>query len=141
MAVEYLFAKTAAIQGDVTRALAALEQACPQTTNGRICFIVGYAYETGRNRALDKAKARELYSRGAILGDLEACKRAGRMALLGEGGPVDSAAAAPWLQKAADEQDGQSCLYLAKLYHIGDGVPKDEARAAALLVSSQPVNC
>jgi TPR repeat protein len=132
-AVEYLFAKTAGVEGDITRALAMLEQACPQTTNGRICFIVGYACETGRTRAVDKAKARSLYSRGAALGDLEACKRAGRMAVLGEGGPVDPAAAIPWLQKAVDAQDGQSCLYLSKLYHLGEGVPQDEPRAVALL--------
>ena len=133
LAVEYLFTKAMDIGGDINGALNRLEQTCPQTTNGRICFIVGYAFETGKGRVVDKSKARELYVRGAILGDLEACKRAGRMAALGEGGPVDSAAAAPWLQKAADAQDGQSCFYLAKLYHTGEGVPKDEARATALL--------
>ena len=133
LVAEYLTAKNPPDWGDIPRALSALEQNSNQATNGRICFLVGYAHELGRGYPPDKTKAREFYAKGATLGDLEACKRFGRMAVLGEGGPEDAIAAVPPLQKAADAQDGQSCLYLAKLYHLGQGVPRDESRAKALL--------
>jgi TPR repeat protein len=119
--------------GDVAHALSVLEESCAHDPNGRICYLVGQSYDNGRDRPVDKARARQFYEQGAALGDLASCKSAARMSLTGEGGPADHAAAARWLQKAADQQDGASCLYLARLYHQGDGVPKDELRANALL--------
>jgi TPR repeat protein len=119
--------------GDVAHALSVLEESCAHAPDGRICYLVGQSYDDGRDRPVDKAKARQFYEQGAALGDLASCKSAARMQLAGEGGPVDHPAAARWLQKAVDQQDGMSCLYLARLYHQGDGVPKDEQRATALL--------
>jgi TPR repeat protein len=133
LAIEYFRTNLAGVQVDIGRAFSTLEQAGAASTNGRICYIVGYAYDTGCGRPLDKAKARQFYEKGAALGELAAWKNLARMQLAGEGGPPDHAAAALWLQKAADAQDGLSCLYLARLYHTGDGVRQDEQRADALL--------
>ncbi|MGD1088616.1 MAG: tetratricopeptide repeat protein [Verrucomicrobiota bacterium] len=133
LAIEYFRTNLDGAQVDIGRALSTLEQSGAVSNNGRICFLVGYAYDTGRGRPLDKAKARQFYEKGAVLGELAAWKNLARMQLAGEGGPPDHAAAALWLQKAADAQDGISCLYLARMYHNGDGVPQDEQKAVALL--------
>jgi len=118
---------------DLDRALSTLEQSAAGTNNGRICYLLGYAWDSGHGRPVDKARARQYYEQGAALGDVAAGKILARMLLAGEGGPADHAAAARWLQKAADAGDGPSCMDLARLYHTGDGVPQDEKQAQALL--------
>jgi hypothetical protein len=135
LAIQYLLFNHAEASASVGKALAFLEQNSgdPATTKGRYCYLVGYAYDTGRGCPEDKTKARQFYQRAAELGDLDACKNLARMQLNGEGGPPDHTSAALWLQKAVDAQDGSSCLFLARLYHIGDGVPRDEQRAITLL--------
>jgi len=133
LAIEYFHTNMTGAQVDIDRALSTLEQVGPVSNNGRICYIVGFAYDTGRGRPLDKTKARQFYEKSAVLGELAAWKNLARMQLAGEGGPPDHAAAALWLQKAADAQDGPSCLYLSRLYHKGDGVRQDEQKAVALL--------
>ncbi len=133
LVMEFLRTNLPGTQIDISRTLSALEQNPAATNNGRICYLIGFASDSGRGGPMDKAKARQFYEKGAVLGDLAAWKSLARMQLAGEGGPPDHAAAALWLQKAADAQDGLSCLYLARLYHTGDGVPQDEQRAVALL--------
>ena len=118
---------------DFARALSVIEKSCAEAPNGRLSYLAGQCYESGRGHVVDKARARQYYEQGAALGDVASCKSAARMQLAGEGGAADHAAAARCLQKAADGQDGPSCLFLAKLYHLGDGVPRDEQRAVALL--------
>jgi TPR repeat protein len=133
LADEYFRSNLAGAQVDAGRALSTLEQSGAASNDGRICSLLAYAYDTGRGRPLDKAKARQFYEKGAALGEMAAWKTLAQMQLAGEGGPVDHAAAALWLQKAADAQDGPSCMYLARMYHNGDGVPRDEQKAIALL--------
>jgi TPR repeat protein len=133
LVIEYFHTNLAGVQVDIGRALFTLEQVTATSNDGRICNIVGFAYETGRGCPMDRVKARQFYEKGAALGEPAAWKNLARMQLAGEGGPPDHAAAALWLQKAADAQDGLSCLYLARLYHTGDGVQQDEPRAIALL--------
>jgi len=118
---------------DLDRALTTLEQSTTATNNGRICYLLGYAWDAGRGRALDQARARQYYEQGAALGDVAAGKTLARMLLAGKGGPADHAAAAIWLQKAVDAGDGPSCMDLARLYHNGDGVTQDDQQAQALL--------
>jgi len=118
---------------DLDRALTTLEQSTTGTNNGRICYLLGYAWDSGHGRPVDKVRARWYFEQGAALGDVAACKTLARGLLAGEAGPADHAAAARWLQKAAAAGDGPSCLYLARLYHTGDGVPADEQQAQALL--------
>jgi TPR repeat protein len=133
LAIEYFRTNLTEAQIDIDRVLATLEQSDPGSTNGHICFIFGYAYEIGRGRPLDKARARQFYEKSAALGELSAWKNLARMQFAGEGGPPDHAAAAHWLQMAADAQDGPSCLFLARMYHTGDGVSQDEKTAVSLL--------
>jgi hypothetical protein len=133
LAIEYFRINPAGAQTGIDQALSTLEHLSITTTNGRICYIVAYAYDNGRSRPQDKTNARQFYEKGAQLGELAAWKALARMELAGEGGPADHAAAALWLQKAADAQDGPSCVYLAQLYHKGDGVSRDEQKSVALL--------
>ncbi len=133
LAVAFFRTNLAGAQVNIGRALSTLEQSDSAMHDGRICCLVGYARDTGRGLPMDKAKARQFYEKGAVMGELAAWKTLARMQIAGEGGPPDHAAAALWLQKAADVQDGPSCLYLARLYHNGDGVAKDEPKAEALL--------
>ena len=133
LAIEYFNGNLGGAPVDIGRDLDMLEQSGAVMTNGRICYVLGYAYDTGRGRPMDKTEARQFYEKGAALGEPLAWENLARMQLAGEGGPADHAAAAVWLQKAADAQDGMSCLYLARMYHTGDGVPRDEQKAKALL--------
>ncbi|HTR43555.1 MAG TPA: hypothetical protein VMH87_18230 [Pseudomonadales bacterium] len=133
LAIQYFNANLGGTQVDITRDLEMLEKSDAAVTNGRACYVIGYAYETGRGLPLDKTRARQFYEKGAELGELAAWKNLAQMQLTGEGGPPDHTAAAGWLQKAADAQDGMSCLYLARMYHTGDGVPQDEQKANAWL--------
>jgi hypothetical protein len=133
VAREFFRTNAAITAMDARQALGKLENNPVATNNGRMCYLIGFAYDNGRGRDGDKAKARQFYEMGANLGDLAAGENLARMQLDGEGGPVDHTAAAQWLQKAADSGDGMSCLYLARLYHTGDGVPHDEQQAMALL--------
>ncbi len=133
LAIQYVLLGRSEAEPYANRALAHLEAASASMTNARVYYILGCACDLGRGRAMDKTKARQFYEQGAVLGDVEACQKLGRMLLAGEGGSPDHTVAAHWLQKAADGRDGPSCLYLAKLYHTGDGVPRDEQRATALL--------
>jgi hypothetical protein len=133
LAIQGLFLDQHQPGQDVVLALDFLEKQSPQPTNGGDCYLVGYAYDTGRGRALDKTKAREFYGEGATLGDLGASKNLARMEFNGEGGPADHAEAARWLEKAAEGKDADSCMRLALMYHTGDGVARDEPRAIALL--------
>ena len=118
---------------ELDRALSTLEHSADGTNNGRICYLLGYAWDTGHGRPVDQARARRYYEQGATLGDLAACKTLARLLLDGEGGPADPTSAARWLQKAVAAGDGPSCMNLARLYHTGDGVPPDEKQAQALL--------
>jgi TPR repeat protein len=133
LAVEYFRTNSAVARADVGRALSTLEQSGAASHDGRVCCLVAYAYDAGCGVAVDKAKARQFFEKGAALGALAAWKGLARMQLAGEGGPSDAAAAANWLQKAADARDGLSCLYLAQLYQTGAGVPKDEKKSVALM--------
>lgn len=133
LASQFLVSKRTVPDAEIQRALSTLEQASATANDGSFFFLLAYAYDIGDGRAQDKARARQLYEKGALLGDLNACKNLARMQLTGEGGPPDHAAAANWFQKAADQHDGMSCLQLAKLYHNGDGVPRDEQKSNALL--------
>ena len=135
LAIQYLVFGHDETGANISKALDDLEQNCRGQSDpkGRYCYLVGFAYDSGRGRPQDRVIAREFYQEAATLGDLDACTNLARMQINGEGGPPDPAAAAGWLQKAVDAQDGPSCLYLARLYHLGRGVPRDEQRATDLL--------
>jgi hypothetical protein len=131
--IQILFYGAPASAADVAQVLDHLETVGLRATNGLASYLVGFAYDSGHGRPLDKPKARTFYATGAALGELGACKNLARMEINGEGGPVDHADAARWLEKAAEAKDAQSCMRLAVMCHNGDGVAQDEQRAVALL--------
>ena len=133
LAVQFLFFNQKQSSQDLDLAFDFLEKQSNQSTNGADCYLVGCAYDTGRGRAQDRIKARTFYARGAVLGDVGACKNLARMEFNGQGGPVDHAAAARWLEIASERKDAESCMRLALMCHNGDGVARDEQRAIALL--------
>ncbi len=133
VAIQFLFSAAANSSPRFTQALARLEAVSSGTNAAQPCYLLGLAYETGRGRAVDLPRARELYARACELGDPGACKNLGRMRLYGQGGSLDPVGAAQALERACDAGDAQSCFYLAPLYYRGAGVPKDEPRARAIL--------
>jgi TPR repeat protein len=132
-AIEYFNTNPQGAQKDIDRVLSVLEQSGAASTNGRVCYILGFAYNNGRGRPLDKAMARQFFEKGAVLGEPAAWHNLALMELRGEGGPPDHAAAALWLQKSAKANNGLSCLYLAEMYLKGDGVGMDKQKAVAML--------
>jgi hypothetical protein len=58
---QFLFLREARSDQDVAHALAVLEALAQKGTDGRACSLVGLAYETGRGRPLDAARAAQFY--------------------------------------------------------------------------------
>jgi hypothetical protein len=77
---QFLFQLRARSPEDVTQALDRLEQLCGAVGSGPACFLVGSAYELGRERPLDVARAKELYQLGCDQGSAEACAALKRLA-------------------------------------------------------------
>ena len=74
VATQFLFLREARSDQDVAHALSVLEALAAKGQDGRACFLVGFAHETGRGRPLYPARATELYRAGAALGD-EDCRQ------------------------------------------------------------------
>jgi TPR repeat protein len=79
VANQFLFLREARSDEDVARALARLEQAASAGASAKACYLVGFAYETGRGRPQDLERARRCYEEACRLGHPEACKALERM--------------------------------------------------------------
>lgn len=132
VAIQFLFLKERRSDEDVARAFAQLEQRCSQGVGGLGCYLMGYAYETGRGRPLDTMRAIELY-RQCGRDDLFASKGLARIGLSGTSPPFDLTEVAAILQAAAAMGDAESCWYLAFMHHEGNGVQPDDQQARAYL--------
>lgn len=132
-AIDYFRNNPEGEQGNLGQVLSVLEQSSATSPDGRVCYILGFAYNNGRGRPLDRAKARQFYQTGAELGEKATWYPLALMQLRGEGGAPDPAAAARWLEKSADANHGLSCFYLALMCGKGDGINQDEKKADALL--------
>ncbi len=117
----------------MARALGHLEQECGRSTEGRSCFLLGTAYEFGRGRPLDRARALALYETGCARGNFEACKALARVRTSEGTDRGDLTSTVASLTKACESGDAESCLYLAAIYRTDHGVPWDDARSRALL--------
>lgn len=133
LVIQYVIFGQIEAEADARWVLDQLENDPEAMAHGQFLFVLGYAYETGRGREMNKVKARQYYEKSATLGYWGACPTLALMLLTGNGGLPDPAAAARWLQKAADQNDGASCFYLAGLYYDGNGVPRDVQHARTLL--------
>jgi hypothetical protein len=84
VAKQFLFFREARSDADVARAFARLERCCtPGSTggDGRACYLVGNAYETGQGRPQDGRRARELYAEACRRGSRDACLALERLKL------------------------------------------------------------
>jgi hypothetical protein len=82
LASQFLFLREARSDEDVARALGSLERVAVTKTSSasaRACYLVGFAYESGRGRPQDAAKARRCYDEACRLGHPDACKALARM--------------------------------------------------------------
>jgi TPR repeat protein len=131
-AIQFLFHGTAKSLDEAGQVLDYLENAAAHGTNAVACYLMGFAFDSGRGRPVDRSKAVELYAKGCDLGNIDACKALARMRLSGETvATADQVVRA--LEKACGASDAEACMYLALVYHNGDGVPRDEAQALSLL--------
>jgi TPR repeat protein len=132
VAVQYHFLRERRSDGDVARALEMLERDCLTGSSGRNCFLVGFAYESGHGRPLDKQRAREIYAQSGP-DDLYAVKGIARIALSTASRSADLAPVAKTLERAAEAGDAESCWYLGYMHHGGYGVARDTRQARTLI--------
>lgn len=132
VADQFLFLGRLSSVEDVARALATVEQGCGTHPDSNMCYRIGYAYETGKGRARDLARAIGFYER-AGRGNLFAAKGLARIALTPGAPAYDLRNVAPTLAQSCDAGDDESCWYLAYMHQGGNGVRQDPARARALL--------
>jgi TPR repeat protein len=130
VAVQFLFLRGLRSEQDVARALDHLERACGTHPDANICFLVGYAYETGRGRPLDPARAVTYYERCGVMNTF-AARGLARLALTPGAGrqAYDLTEVAPALIQAASAGDDECHWYLAYMYDLGQGVPRDPGRS------------
>jgi hypothetical protein len=88
LASQFLFLREARSDEDVARALAVLERGtlargASAGANAKACYLVGFAYETGRGRPQDVEKARRCYDEACRLGHPDACKALARTRVAG----------------------------------------------------------
>ncbi|MFN0244464.1 MAG: hypothetical protein ACKVWV_16370 [Planctomycetota bacterium] len=131
VATQFLFQREFKSDADVARALDRLERRCGRKTDGRSCYLIGYAYEKGAGRPADAARAREAYEKGCTYGSVDASKGLVRLAEAGLVANVDLTRAAQLLEAACESGDGESCLYLAYLQQRGGAGPIDSQKALA----------
>jgi TPR repeat protein len=129
LATQFLFLREAKSDKDVARALTRLERECGEATDGRACYLIGFAYESGRGRPRDEARARQLYASGCEQGNLDACKGLARTACSGSGGAIDLESAVAMLEASCAAGDAESCTFLAYAWLA----KRDEAKARAWL--------
>jgi hypothetical protein len=144
VAMQFLFLHEAQSDADVTRALDRMERESAGATDGRSCYLIGYAYDMGIGRTMDKQHARELYERGCDRGSLDACKSLACLTLLGysekassespgSNGSNELKETVQALEKSSESGDAESALYLAYMFHAGYGVERNEAKAMELM--------
>ncbi len=133
LAIQFLFLREARSDADVAHALQRLEQEAPDSPDGRSAYLIGFAYETGRGRAVDPSRAGSFYVQGCKRGNPDACKGLARLRFASGPGPADLGDAAHVLEQACAADDAESCLYLAYMLRGGWGIAPDEERARLLL--------
>lgn len=132
VAILYLFMNERRSDADVTRALDMLEAACGSHPDERLCYLMGYAYETGRGRPKDPMRALDYYRQCKEPADAKA-KGLARLFLSGHWPQGKMARAAQVLEQAAAAGDAESCWYLAYIYKHSNDVAQDDQRSRSYL--------
>lgn len=128
VAIQFLFQRSHISDAVVQRALDRLEKSCDEELDPLACYLIGTAYETGRGRPKDLARAVQCYARFGR-GNLYAAKGLARIGLMGEGLPLELLRVAGLLNRASAAGDAESSWYLAYMHYNGAGVPRDEILA------------
>ncbi len=129
VAIQYLFLG-GKLEGSIDHlglALARLEHECTANADWRCCYLLAYAYETGRGRPADPQQAAALYQRCGV-DNLYAAKGLARIGLTSGGAMVDLRTIVPILNRSAT-RDEESCWYLGYMCATGLGLPQDLAKA------------
>lgn len=132
VAIQFLFMHERRSDQDVVRALTQLELASKRGEDSIGKFAVGYAYETGKGRQRDWARAKEIYV-DCGPDNLFAVKGLARLALMSPRATPQGELRqlATVMQKAAEAGDAEACWYLAYIYgNDGSrlGMPDQEAK-------------
>lgn len=130
--IQHLFLNEAKSESDVTRALTSLEAVCDAESNWASCFLLGKAYETGRGRPRDLARAIALFEKCGK-DNLYAAKGIARIALLLDAPSFVPTGIEQILVQASVYGDSESCWYLAYMYDRGIGVAKDTIKSRRFL--------
>jgi len=131
VAIQFLFFHEQRSEEDALAALKKMELACGSHPDERLCYLIGYAYETGQGRPKAANTAREFYAR--CKREAHVAKGLARIFLSGQWPQGQMAATAELLTAAAAAGDAESCWYLAYFYKDGNGVPKDDQKSRAYL--------
>lgn len=132
VAIQFLFLREWLSDEIVARAFDLLEQDCVGGGSARSCYLVGFAYESGLGRPMDKARAIEFYERCGF-DDLYAVKGMARVALSGVLTGYDVRPLLPALARAGQDGDAESCWYIAYMYRDGVGTPPSSEKARAMM--------
>jgi len=132
IAIQFLFLGERRSNEDVARALDYLEQECSRAADWGICFLIGVAYETGRGKPRDLARAAEYYRRCG-LDSHYAVKGLARIGILERIAREDFNDVAQTIERSCESGDGESCWYLAYLYAYGIGMPADTLKGRLAL--------
>lgn len=133
VASQYIHFGEARSQRDMALAFDRLESAMGGRVDGRTCQLLGYAYETGRGRPVDKQRAAYLYDRARKLGDRDAVLGLARLALLGQPADLDLRGVVLDLEARCNAGDPESCLHLGLVLRGGSGgVARDGAKARSV---------
>jgi len=119
-------------ESELQKALTRLERLCAQGFEGPACWLLGRAYETGRGRPHDPARALAHYMRCDVSNPY-AAKGIARLALTASVPDKVLAHAIPVLDAGRAAGDAESCWYLAFMHLLGIGVQRNEAAGRDLL--------
>lgn len=93
---------------------------------------LGWIYNEGLYKGIDREAALRLYERCSNQGYAIGQYSLGRMYDMGEGVPVDKIKAAEWYKRAADQGNIEGLNNLAALYEEGEGVEQNSEEARRL---------
>ncbi len=132
VAIQYLFMREYVDNESVEQALDLLETDCGANGSTHSCYLLGVAYEKGRGRPMDKARALELYQRCGPA-NAYAAKGIARILISGVKAPFDIRMFVRALAAMASKGDAESCWYLAYLSRDGIGLRQDPEKAFEMM--------
>ena len=132
VAIQYLFMREYADEESVQQALTLLENDCETNGSPHGCYLSGVAYESGRGRSMDKARALTLYERCGPTNAF-AAKGIARVLISGVTAPFDIRMVVRALAASASQGDAESCWYLAYMSRDGIGLRRDPEKALEMM--------